>query len=194
MCLPQKPKRREVRAKIHDSPLDHRLWLEDWPGSTEGREVRIGDALDCLFEQSVKPFERWMRPWWRTSHHIKDFWSSERCTPMYQRILQGNAILNLLMDFERSFERSSQRRFQVLSKTGPWNRGAPNRVVSAMSTLCVDYMHPGIQNLVCWSRLSVAASHKSDYCSSLLQNVCLCQRVIEFTVGVEPTIVLSLYR
>jgi len=36
-CLPQKPKRRQVRAKTHASPLDHRLWLEDWPGSTEGR-------------------------------------------------------------------------------------------------------------------------------------------------------------
>jgi len=37
MCLPQKPKRQEVRAKTHASPLDHRLSLEDWPGSTEGQ-------------------------------------------------------------------------------------------------------------------------------------------------------------
>ena len=37
MCLPQKPKRREVRAKTHVSLQDHRLWLGDWPESTEDR-------------------------------------------------------------------------------------------------------------------------------------------------------------
>ena len=59
--MPQKPKRREVPAKTHVSP---KTTISDWEtglNPLKVREDRVGDALDCLFEQSIEPLERWMR-------------------------------------------------------------------------------------------------------------------------------------
>ena len=130
MCSPQKPKKRKVRAKTHVS-------FQDWETGLNPLKVgedRVGDALDCLFEQSVEPLERWMSHWRRTTQQMKNFGELKDALKSISASCEA-----MELNLSAALERSSQRWFQVLSRTGPWNRGAPNRVVSAMSTLLNDW-------------------------------------------------------
>ena len=59
MCSPQKPKKREVRHTSHPKTT-----ISDWETGLNPLKVGedgVGDALDCLFEKSVEPLDRWMR-------------------------------------------------------------------------------------------------------------------------------------
>jgi len=77
--------------------------ISDWETGLNPLKIgedRVGDALDCLFEQSVEPLERRMRHWRRTTQQMKNFWSTERCSQKYQCVLRGNVA----QPFNRSRE------------------------------------------------------------------------------------------
>jgi len=88
------------------------------------------------------------------------------------------------LNLSTALERSSQRLSQVLSRTGPWSRGAPNRVVAAMSTLLND-----------WSRASLSCRSLCVMSSNLLLLVVavVVILVVLFLIGEEWTWIQRLF-
>jgi len=122
-CVLAAESKRGNCERRHASPLDHRLWLEDWPGSTE---VRRGQNWWCT-GLPVWAEHQTSRSIWRTFGALKDAVKSVSAS-----------CEEIELNLSTALEWSSQRWSQVLSRTGPWNRGAPNMVVAAMSTLLND--------------------------------------------------------